>query len=294
MNLRDLRYLVTVADLKNFSQAAEACFVSQPTLSMQIKKLEDELGVTLFERSNRSVRLTEPGERILEASRRILGEVDLIKTIAGSSRDPLAGSFRLGAFPTLASYVFPRLVPEISRGLPKLKLLLVEEKTDVLVERLKAGQCDAALLALPVNDPPLVAMKIFEDPFLLALPASHPWADHAQIDPAELRQVKLLLLDEGHCLRDQALDVCYQHGGHEEADFRATSLETLRMMVKAGSGLTLMPRIAARLDDPEIRYLPFSEPAPRRIIGLVWRKTSARQILTDRIVEMARGALSQL
>jgi len=293
MNLRDIRYLVTVADLKNFSQAAEACFVSQPTLSMQIKKLEEELGVTLFERSNRSVRLTEPGERILEASRRILGEVDLIKTIAENSRDPLAGSFRLGAFPTLASYVFPRLVPEISRALPKLKLLLVEEKTDVLVERLKGGQCDAALLALPVNDPALVGMKIFEDPFLLALPATHPWADHAQIDPAELRQVKLLLLDEGHCLRDQALDVCYQHGGHEEADFRATSLETLRMMVKAGSGLTLMPRIAARFDDPQIRYLPFTEPAPRRIVGLVWRKTSARQILTDRIVELARGALLQ-
>lgn len=288
MNLRDLKYLVAVADLQNFSQASERCFVSQPTLSAQIKKLETELGVAVFERSNRSVQVTEAGESIIAAARRILAEVDLIEQVAASSRDPLAGSFRLGAFPTLASYVFPSLVPRIAKALPKLKLLLIEEKTEALCERLRAGTCDAALLALPVNDPALVSVKLFDDPFLLAVPLGHPLAERERIDPGELLNLKLLLLDEGHCLRDHALDVCYRHGGHEEPDFRATSLETLRMMVKAGSGITLIPELAIRDDASGIRYIPFCDPAPRRQIGLVWRKTTARKVLMDRLIELLR------
>jgi LysR family hydrogen peroxide-inducible transcriptional activator len=290
MNLRDLKYLVAVADLKNFSQASERCFVSQPTLSAQIKKLETELGVTIFERSNRAVRLTEAGEGIVAAARRILTETDLIEQIAASSRDPLAGSFRLGAFPTLASYVFPTLVPRIAKALPKLRLLLIEEKTDTLISQLRSGDCDAALLALPVNDPALVAMKLFDDPFLLAVHPQHPLANRQQIDPMELRDLKLLLLDEGHCLRDHALDVCYLHGGHEEPDFRATSLETLRMMVKAGSGATLIPQTAAGEDHSGIHYIPFSEPSPKRLIGLVWRKTTARGLLIERLSELLKAS----
>jgi LysR family hydrogen peroxide-inducible transcriptional activator len=278
-----LKYLVAVADFNSFSQAAESCFVSQPTLSTQIKKLEDELGATVFERDNRSVRLTDTGGRIIAAARRILAEVDLIKAIAESARDPLAGTFRLGAFPTLASYVFPGAVRRISQALPKLKLLLIEEKTDVLVEQLRRGKCDAVLLALPVNDPALVAMKLFEDPFLLAVPASHPLAGRESIALEALADLKLLLLDEGHCLRDHALEVCYRHGGHEEPDFRATSLETLRMMVKAGTGITLMPQIAAQEPCAEVCYIPFTEPQPKRLIGLVWRKTTARGPVIEKL-----------
>jgi len=290
MNLRDLKYLVAIADLNSFSQAAERCFVSQPTLSTQVKKLEDELGATLFERNNRSVMPTEAGERIIAAARRILAEVDLIGEIAASSHDPFAGPFRLGAVPTLASYVFPAAVRRICAALPKLKLLLIEEKTDILAGQLRAGYCDAALLALPVNDPALAAVELFEDPFLLAVPPGHPLASLERIDPAALAEQKLLLLDEGHCLRDQALDVCYRHGGQETPDFRATSLETLRMMVQAGSGVTLMPRMAARADHSGIRYIPFSEPQPKRLVGLAWRKTTARGVLLERLAGLLREA----
>lgn len=285
MNLRDLKYLVAVAELNNFSLAAERCFVSQPTLSAQIKKLENELDVVIFERNNRFVRLTDAGERIVAASRRILMEVESIQEIAASAHDPFAGMFRLGAIPTVASYVFPSIVASIIQALPELKLLLVEEKTDHLVEQLLAGRCDAAILALPVNDGSLSERILFDDPFLLALPINHPLADLDRADPSLLHDLKLLLLDEGHCLRDQALDVCYRHGGQEDPDFRATSLETLRMMVQAGTGITLMPEIAVR-NDAGIRYVRFKAPAPKRRIGLVWRKTSARTVLIDRLFEL--------
>lgn len=288
MNLRDLKYLVAVADLNHFSLAAERCCVSQPTLSTQLKKLEDELGVALFERNNRSVRPTEAGGRIIAVARRVLAEVESMEAIAAATRDPYAGMFRLGGFPTLASYVFPAAVPAIAQTLPKLKLLLIEEKTDVLVEQLRTGRCDAALLALPVNDPALVSMRLFDDPFLLAVPPEHPLAARERVDLRDLADLRLLLLDEGHCLRDQALNLCYRHGGHEEVDFRATSLETLRMMVRAGTGITLMPWTAAREDHTGIRYLPFAEPQPRRLIGLVWRKTTARGPLIGKLIELLR------
>ncbi|MCI0525559.1 MAG: LysR substrate-binding domain-containing protein, partial [Acidobacteria bacterium] len=174
---------MAVADLNSFSQAAERCFVSQPTLSTQIKKIEHGLGVVIFERTNRSVRLTDAGEVIIAAARRVLGEVDLIEEIAASTHDPFAGIFRLGAITTLASYVFPAAVERIAAALPKLKLLLIEEKTHVLVEQLRNGHCDAAMLALPFTDQALVAMKLFDDPFLLALPANHSLAKAGRASP---------------------------------------------------------------------------------------------------------------
>lgn len=289
MNLRDLKYLVAVADLQSFSGAAERCFVSQPTLSMQIKKLEDELGVAVFERNNRTFRITATGEAIIASARRILAEIGLIESIAAANRDPFAGTFRLGAFPTLASYLFPKVIPPLRAHFPALKLLLIEEKTDRLLEQVHNGQCDAAFLALPVNDASTVSIKLFEDPFVLAVPAHHPLAAERDIDPSLLSSLELLLLDEGHCLRDQALAICFRHGGAEEADFRATSMETLRMMVKAGSGLTLMPKLAIGEDDRGIRYIPFTQPSPKRTIGLVWRKTSPRTRLLDRLCDMLQN-----
>lgn len=293
MNLRDLRYVVAVADTCNFSLAAERCFVSQPTLSTQLKKMEDSLGVVLFERTNRSVRVTEAGAEIVATARRILREVDHIEAVAAATHNPLAGNLRFGAFPTLASFVFPVAVERLRTALPKLRLLLIEEKTAGLLGQLRAGECDVALIALPVTDPALVAEPLFEDPFWVAVPADHRLARKRFIEPADLRDVKLLLLDEGHCLRDQALDYCFRHGGEEEPNFRATSLETLRMMVKAGTGITLLPASALR-EETGVRYIPFEPPAPRRLIGLVWRKTTARGHLMGRLASLLKAEFDSL
>lgn len=288
MNLRDLQYLIAVADLRNFSQAADRCCVSQPTLSNQIRKLEETLGVPLFERTNKRVMTTEVGEQMVAHARRILAEVNSMHEIATSAQDPLAGKFRLGAFPTLSSYLFPSLVPKMAAALPRIRLILVEEKTQVLVERLKRGELDAALLALPVNDDQLVEHALFDDDFLLAVPSGHPLAHHTTIAQDDLAGHTLLLLEEGHCLRDQALDVCHRVGMEEEQDFRATSLETLRQMVKAGTGITFMPAIAIQPAETGIHYIPFKAPAPSRRIGLVWRKTSGRQAVIDILKGLCR------
>ena len=290
MNLRDLNYVIAVAELRSFVQAAERCCISQPTLSMQIRKLEDELGVQLFERTNKSVLPTAVGARIIEAARRIAREVDGIREIADAAKDPLAGSLRLGTFPTLSTFLFPTLVPLIRQALPRVKLILLEEKTEGLIQQLKTGQLDAALLALPIAEESLEAERLFEDAFLLATPADHPLARRATIDQAELAGQSLLLLDEGHCLRGQALQVCQLNGANEAQDVRATGLETLRGMVRTGLGITLIPKIALSPSDDWIRYIPFTPPAPSRTIGLVRRKTSARAALFTELGRLARQA----
>ncbi|HNN87484.1 MAG: LysR substrate-binding domain-containing protein [Pseudomonadales bacterium] len=286
MNLRDLQYLVAVADVRNFSQAADKCFVSQPTLSNQIRKLEETLGITLFERNNKRVIPTETGEQIVALARKVLHQVDTMHDVAKSSKDPLAGKFRLGAFPTLSTYIFPTLVPKITASLPQLKLVLIEEKTQQLLERLKRGELDAALLALPIHDDQLEVRTLFDDEFLLATPATHTLAKQKQVTQNHISGEKLLLLEEGHCLRDQALAVCQLAGSEEEQDFRATSLETLRQMVKAGTGITFMPHIAIHPDERDICYIPFKKPAPHRTIGLVWRKTSVRRAVIEKILPL--------
>lgn len=275
MNLRDIQYMVAVGDLEHFGKAAEQCHVSQPTLSGQIKKLEEQLGVTLFERNNRRVMPTEIGNSLLAIGRRILRDAEQMKALAEQSRDPLAGNFRLGAFPTLSTYLFPALTPQLRRMLPQLRLILIEEKTQQLLTQLHDGSIDAALLALPIHDDSLVSLPLFEDPFSLAMHPSHPLAARAQVRMDEISPYRLMLLDEGHCLRDQALEVCQLHALDIEQDVRATGLETLRQMVKIGTGITLMPEIALRPNEADIVYIPI-EPAPSRTIGLVWRKTSTR------------------
>ncbi len=288
MNLRDLEYLVTVADLRSFNKAADKCHVSQPALSNQIRKLEETLGVTLFERNNKRVMITESGEQIVALARHILTEVNAMHDIAKSAQDPLTAKFRLRAFPTLSAYIFPELVPKIMHSMPLLKLVLVEEKTHTLLERLKRGELDAALLALPVEDDQLEVQPLFNDEFLLAAAPQHTLAKRKTITQEDLLHHKLLLLDEGHCLRDQALSVCQWAGVEEEQDFRATSLETLREMVKAGTGITLMPQIALHKNEQGIRYVPFSSPAPYRTIALVWRKTSGRRAVIHHLVNLLR------
>ncbi len=278
MNLRDLHYLVAVADLHSFVQAAERCCISQPTLSMQIKKLEEELGVQLFERTNKVVISTAVGEDIIAAARRIVQETESIKQIAKTAKDPYSGNLRLGAIPTLSTYIFAPLVPLIKAQLPRIRLILIEEKTDQLLQQLKQGTLDIALLALPIADDFLESCHLFDDPFFLAVAEDHEFAAKTSVDLAELYGHALLLLDEGHCLRGQALSVCQISGAQEQQDLRATGLETLRQMVHAGTGMTFIPKIAKRSNDG-ICYIPFTAPAPQRSIGLVWRKTSARQKL---------------
>ena len=286
MNIRDLKYFLAVAELAHFGRAAEQCCVSQPTLSGQIKKLEESLGVTLFERTNRRVMLTEVGSHIATYARRILREVDMIEEIAESAHDPLVGKFRLGAFPTLSTYIFPSLVPKVKQVMPKLRLILSEEKTDSLLKKLKYGDVDAALLALPIHDDFLVSHKLFDDEFFLAVPPDHDLTQYDTVDQKILKKYRLLLLEEGHCLRDQALEVCQLHGIGEEQDFKATGLETLRQMVKAGTGITFMPKIAIKENESGIEYVPFTPPAPTRTIGLVWRKTTARQEVMENLIRV--------
>lgn len=286
MNLRDLRYLVAVADLRSFIQAADQCFISQPTLSTQIKKMEESLGVQIFERTNKKVLPTELGERIVASARRILLEIDVIQQLAANAQDPLSGNFRLGAFPTLSTYIFPGLVPKIKQALPKLRLILIEEKTDALIAQLRQGQLDAALLALPIHDDYLESRTLFEDDFFLAVASDNPLAKRQTVSPSDLFQQQLLLLDEGHCLRGQALQICQLNHAEEQHDVRATGLETLRQMVRAGTGITLMPKIAIHEHEESIRYIPFEAPVPKRTIGLFWRKTSARIELLDAITKL--------
>lgn len=291
MNLRDLRYLVALADHKHFGRAAEASFVSQPTLSTQIRKLEDELGVALVERAPRRVMLTPVGVEIADRARKIIADVEQMTQIARRSQDPEAGSVRLGLFPTLGPYLLPHVVPQLRERFPRLELLLVEEKTDQILTRLRDGRLDAGLLALPVHDEQLQVEPLFDEPFVLAVPRSHALARRDTLDMRHLDRVHLLLLEEGHCLRDQALDVCRLSGADERDGFRATSLETLRQMVAAGVGITLLPMLAVQPPVPpskDIALLPFDGEAPHRRIAMVWRRSSAMGSFLSLLAEQFR------
>ncbi len=277
MNLKDLKYFVTVAELKHFGRAAEACFVSQPTLSMQLKKLEESLGTPLLERQPRTVLLTPAGRAVLPLAQEMLRLSEDIRTVAARLQDPGEGELRLGAFPTLAPYLFPHVVPPLRARHPRLKLYLVEEKTETLIQQLGAGRLDAALLAEPVDRPQFDHLHLFQEDFLLAAPASHPLAGRTRIRAEDLRSEALLLLTEGHCLRDQALEFCSLSGTREREEFRATSLETLRQMVASGMGITLLPELTVRppVQNPAgLELVPFEAPAPNRRIALYWRRQS--------------------
>lgn len=289
MNLRDLEYLVAVAEHRHFGRAAVACFVSQPTLSTQLKKLESELGVPLIERNPRQVMLTATGEQVVARARVVLGEVDAIRGIARHARDPRSGRLRLGVFPTLAPYLLPHVVPTLRARFPQLELFLVEEKTEALLEQLHGGRLDAAVLAFPVADDALDGELLFREDFLLAVPAGHALAVADEVRLESLESEHLLLLADGHCLREQALAVCQLAGAREYSGFRATSLETLRHMVAAGVGVTLLPELSAQPPMPQlssIRLLRFAAPAPHREVGLFWRPAS---IYRDLLPEFAQA-----
>jgi LysR family hydrogen peroxide-inducible transcriptional activator len=291
VNLRDLNYLVALADLRHFGRAAEACHVSQPTLSTQVRKLEEELGVALVERAPRQVMLTAAGADIVERARRVLAEVAQMRETARRTTDPEAGSMRLGMFPTLGPYLLPHVVPRLRARFPRLELLLVEEKTETLVGMLRAGRLDAAVLALPLHEEWLHCEPLFEEPFMLAVPAGHPLSKRRELTLGSLAHEHLLLLEDGHCLRDQALEVCSLAGAGEKEGFRATSLETLRQMVAAGVGITLLPMLAVKPPVPpsgDIALVGFRDP-PHRRLAMVWRRSSAMAGFLREVTKVLRS-----
>lgn len=278
MNLRDLQYLVALAETRHFGRAALRCHVSQPTLSAQLRKLEDYLGVALIERRPRQVALTAAGAAVIQRARRMLQDADDIRALAHASQDPLAGQLKVGLIPTLGPYLLPRVMPRLAQALPKLALLLHEYQTAPLIQRVLDGELDLAILALPADTKGLQTRSLFAEAFLVTLPEKHRLAARRRLKPADLAGEKLLLLEEGHCLREHALEVC-SRAGAEEQGFRATSLETLRQMVASGAGITLLPRLAAEGPFASARGLvvrPFAPPAPSRTIGAAWRRSNSR------------------
>jgi LysR family hydrogen peroxide-inducible transcriptional activator len=279
MNLKDLKYLVALADTGHFGKAAQRTFVSQPTLSAQLKKLEEFLGVKLVERQPKNVQLTDVGKQILIRARRMLDEEDEIIALARSNTDPFAGKLRVALIPTIGPYLLPRVMQKIRKALPHLALMLYEYQTEALLQRLRDGEIDIGIMALPAPQDGLESRALYAEAFTVALPNNHPLLAKTTIRIQDLKEQTLLLLEDGHCLRDQALEVCSRVGIREAEDFRATSLETLRQMVVAGLGITLLPELAVESPFGSQRGLnirQFSKPAPTRSVGAVWRKSTTR------------------
>ncbi len=292
MNLRDLEYLLAIDEEHHFHRAADRCFVSQPTLSGQLKKLEQELGVQLVERSKRQVRMTEAGTAVAAQARRVLNEARAIKSIAQSFHDPMQGELQLGLIPTVAPYLLPLIMPLFSQHYPDLKLWLHEQQTSVLLEKLRQAELDLLILALPVETDEFAELDLFTEAFWLAAPKANALAKRKHISLAELQDQEILLLEEGHCLRGQALEVCFMAGAHERAGFRATSLETLRHMVGEGMGMTLIPELAVpkcRLKADAVSYIPFQSPVPGRRIGMLYRKGSYREGVYQKLATLIQA-----
>lgn len=289
IKLKDLRYLVAVADTGHFGQAASRCYVSQPTLSAQIRKLEEYLGVQLVERQPRHSALTEAGVAVVLRARRILEASDDIVAVTQQLRDPLAGRLRLALLPTIGPYLLPVVAAAIRRKLPRIELMLYEHQTGPMLDKLHSGEIDAGILALPVEVEGFGERQLYAERFVLAVPEGHRLATRKQAKVEDLDGETLLLLEDGHCLRDQALAVCSRSGAHEKQDFRATSLETLRQMVASGAGVTLLPELASQGAYGGARgvtIVPFAKPSPVREIGMVWRRSSARATAINAVCDV--------
>ena len=295
MNLKDLKYLVALADTGHFGRAAERTFVSQPTLSAQLKKLEEYLGVKLVERQPKNVQLTEVGKQIVVRARRMLDEGDSIVALARNNTDPFAGKLKVALIPTIGPYLLPRVMLKLRKALPKLGLMLYEYQTEPLLKLLREGEIDLGILALPVAQEGLETRPLYNEPFTVALPNGHPLAAKSAIKVADLKGQTLLLLEDGHCLRDRALEVCSRVDVREAEDFRATSLETLRQMVVAGLGITLLPETAVESPFGSQRGLTirqFAKPAPSRSVGAVWRKSTTRGAAIAAVCDVLAGVMA--
>jgi LysR family transcriptional regulator, hydrogen peroxide-inducible genes activator len=285
MTLTELKYIVAVARDRHFGRAAEACFVSQPTLSVAIRKLEDKLGVTLFERGGTEVKVTPIGQRIIAQAQKVLEESASIKEIARQGHDPLAGPLRVGVIHTIGPYLLPHLVPMQIERTPQMPLLLQENFTVRLVELLRQGEIDCAIMALPLPEAGLMTQALYDESFMVAVPQDHAWAERKSVDAQELKQETMLLLGSGHCFRDQVLEVCPELSRFSassdgiQRSFEGSSLETIRHMVSAGIGVTVLPvtAVAENASNKDLlRYIPFEGYAPERRVVLAWRRSFPR------------------
>lgn len=284
MTLTELRYIIALARERHFGRAAEKCFVAQPTLSVAVKKLEDELGVILFERGQSEVSVTPAGEPIVRQAEKVLAEAARIRELADTAGDPLAGPLRIGAIYTIGPYLLPRLVPLLRERAPRMPLVIQENFTTKLIEALKSGELDVAILALPIEEPGLVAQAVYDEAFRVLVPASHPWVKHKSIEAGSLLDEPLLMLGRGNCFRDQVLDLCSRAGSGGPQVLEGSSLETIRLMVASAVGITVMPASAVDTlpkDDPLLRVRPFAEPTPTRRVGMVWRASFPRHQAID-------------
>ncbi|PVZ83582.1 DNA-binding transcriptional regulator OxyR [Serratia sp. S1B] len=290
MNIRDLEYLIALAEYRHFRRAADSCHVSQPTLSGQIRKLEDELGVMLLERTSRKVLFTQSGLLLVEQARTILREVKVLKEMASQQGEAMSGPLHIGLIPTVGPYLLPHIIPLLHKTFPKLEMYLHEAQTHQLLAQLDSGKLDCAILASVKETEAFIEVPLFDEQMKLAIYADHPWAGRDRVAMADLAGEKLLMLEDGHCLRDQALGFCFQAGADEDAHFRATSLETLRNMVAAGSGITLLPALAVPRERERdgVCYLDCDQPKPQRTIALVYRPGSPLRGRYEQLAEAIR------
>lgn len=294
MTLTELRYIVAVAQEQHFGRAAQACFVSQPTLSVAIKKLEEELGVMLFERHKSEITLTPVGEEVVQQAQQVLEQVEGIRQLAQQGQDPLHGPLQLGAIYTIGPYLLPQLIPVLHKNAPQMPLVIQENYTAELTRRLKQGELDAIIIALPYEEPGIVSLPLYHEPFKVVLPENHPWKKRKNIRVNELANENLLLLGAGHCFREQVLDACPACiTGKQQAlqqTIEGTSLETIRYMVGSGLGITVLPCSAVgdtRSASPLLSIRPFATPVPGRTVALAWRASFPR----PRAIEVLRQSI---
>ncbi|MGY3568521.1 DNA-binding transcriptional regulator OxyR [Vibrio paucivorans] len=293
MNIRDFEYLVSLAEHKHFRKAAEACFVSQPTLSGQIRKLEDELGTTLLERSSRRVLFTDSGLQLVEQAKRILGEVKTFKDMASQQTGAMSGPMHIGFIPTVGPYLLPRIVPSLKEQFPELELYLHEAQTHQLVRQLEEGKLDCLVLASVTETEMFKEIEVYNEPMSVAVPCDHEWANLDEIDMLELNGKTVLALGDGHCLRDQALGFCFAAGAKDDERFKATSLETLRNMVAAGAGITLLPELSLPKEKVKdgVCYVKAANPIPSRSIVLAYRPGSPLRARFEQLAEAIKKQL---
>ncbi len=289
MTLTDLKYIVALARTRHFGRAAESCFVAQPTLSVAVKKLEEQLGIALFERAPGEVRPTEIGMQVVAQAERTLAEAARVSEIAMAGKDPLAGPLRLGVIPTIGPYLLPTLVPLLKERAPQMPLMLVESYTHELIAKVKNSELDLIIIALPCEEPGLVAQPVYEEEFRVLLPQGHAWSKSPGVEPDQLLEQPLLMLGAGNCFRDQVLDLCTRASNAPSPQvLEGSSLETIRLMVASGLGITVMPASAVdplAQESPLLTVRPFAEPTPTRRVGLVWRSSFPRSKAIDMVRE---------
>jgi LysR family hydrogen peroxide-inducible transcriptional activator len=301
MTLTELKYVVALAQERHFGRAAQKCFVTQPTLSLALAKLEEELGVRLFERNKNEVIVTPMGVGIVEQARRVLDEASKIPSLAKGSQDQLAGALRLGVIPTIGPYLLPELVPILRGKAPAMPLMIEENFTGNLVPMLRDGDIDVAIVALPFTVPGVLTRAIYEEPFSVVVPEGHPWAKKKRVRPDELSGENLLVLNAGHCFREQVLEACPGQANTASPEGRSgSSLETIRNMVASGLGVSVLPATAlqARYGSKLVKEIPFADPVPSRKVAIAWRASFSRPKAIEVLAEAMRvvkiGCLRQL